>query len=55
MDFPNLRFRDTPELKIDYVQIGLYIGGKNHPATRKWYDNVVLATSYIGPMRSTAA
>ncbi len=49
-DFPNLRMRDTTSVKIDQVQLELH--GKNNPsrADRKWYDNVVFATSYIGPV-----
>lgn len=50
MDFPNLRLRDVESLKIDYIQIGMFIQKMKHPTTRKWYDNVVAATSYIGPM-----
>jgi hypothetical protein len=48
--FPNLRLRDVESLKMDYVQIGMYIQKMKHPATKKWYDNVVAATSYIGPV-----
>ena len=51
MDFPNLRLRDIPELKIDHLQIGLFVGPGQHTATRKWYDNVVAAKSYIGPLK----
>jgi hypothetical protein len=51
MDFPNLRFRDVENLKIDHIQIGLSISASKHPATSKWYDNVVAATSYIGPVK----
>ncbi len=51
MDFPNLRLRDIPELKIDHLQIGLFVGPGQHPATRKWYDNVVAARTYIGPLK----
>jgi hypothetical protein len=49
-DFPNLRMRDTTSLKIDQVQLELH--GKNNPvrADKKWYDNVVIAKSYIGPV-----
>ena len=50
MDFPNLRLRDVSSLKIDYVQIGMYIQKMKHPATKKWYDNVVAAKSYVGPI-----
>tara|TARA_R110002096_G_scaffold42144_35_gene113875 strand:+ start:8584 stop:9537 length:954 start_codon:yes stop_codon:yes gene_type:complete len=52
MDFPNLHCRDIESLKIDHLQIGLNINTKKHPATKKWYDNVVAATSYIGPVKA---
>ena len=54
-DFPNLRMRDTTSLKIDQVQLELY--GQTNPsrADRKWYDNVVIARSYIGPMSGAMA
>lgn len=53
-DFPNLRMRDTTSLKIDQIQLELH--GQNNPsrADRKWYDNVVVARSYIGPMSTSA-
>ena len=54
MDFPNLRLRDADSLKIDYVQIGMFIQNSNHPTAKKWYDNVVAATSYIGPIAAKA-
>lgn len=52
-DFPNQRMRDTTNLKIDQVQLELH--GKNNPsrADRKWYDNVVIAKSYIGPVSAS--
>jgi hypothetical protein len=54
-DFLNVRLRDTTSLKIDKVELDLYI--KSNPTTSdilKWYDNVVIAKSYIGPMSSLA-
>ncbi|MCC7402864.1 MAG: hypothetical protein IT288_00565 [Bdellovibrionales bacterium] len=49
-DFPNLRLRDTNDLKIDRASIDLHVNGSNTVnATKKWYDNVVIGTSYIGP------
>jgi hypothetical protein len=54
-DFLNIRLRDTTSLKINKVELDLYI--KNNPGgdVLKWYDNVVIATSYIGPVSTTAA
>jgi hypothetical protein len=49
-DFPNLRLRDTTALKIDRFTIDLHVHDNTLALARKWYDNVVAATSYIGPM-----
>ncbi len=48
-DWPNLRFRDVDTVKIDEIQ--LENGGqRSSQQNDKWYDNLVIATSYIGPM-----
>jgi len=49
-DFPNLRLRDIASLKIDRFNLSLHFGQNPTRETRKWYDNVVAATAYIGPM-----
>ena len=49
-DFPNLRLRDIASLKTDRFGIGFHIGSNPNGTTKKWYDNVVAATAYIGPM-----
>jgi hypothetical protein len=49
-DFPNLRFRDVDTLKIDRFNLSLHAGSNPTGPTKKWYDNVVAAKSYIGPM-----
>jgi len=49
-DFPNLRLRDVSSLKIDHFELDMHIGSNTGGATKKWYDNVVAATSYIGPL-----
>lgn len=51
-DFQNVRFRDVDTLKIDQIQLELHAKSNASSADRKWYDNVVVATSYIGPMVS---
>jgi hypothetical protein len=48
-DFPNLRLRDVDALKIDRFDIGLFIANNPLRENKKWYDDVVAATSYIGP------
>jgi hypothetical protein len=48
-DFGNLRLRDIDTLKIDRFNLSLH--ARNTPKeTKKYYDNVVAAKSYIGPM-----
>ena len=49
-DFPNLRLRDTEALTIDRFGLSLHFGANPSGQTRKWYDNVVAATEYIGPV-----
>ncbi len=49
-DFGNLRLRDVDTLKIDRFNVGFHAGSNAGPETKKWYDSVVAARSYIGPM-----
>jgi hypothetical protein len=49
-DFTNLRFRDVDTLKIDRFNLSLHAGSNTTGPTKKWYDAVVAAKSYIGPM-----
>jgi hypothetical protein len=49
-EFPNLRLRDTSDLKIDRVALNMHVRAVTRTATKRWYDDVVAATSYIGPM-----
>ena len=50
-DLPNLRLRDVKELTIDRFALDLHIGRNVVRENKKWYDDVVAATSYIGPMK----
>jgi hypothetical protein len=50
MDFMNLQFRDVASLTINRFGMGLHIGTNPNGISKKWYDNVVAATSYIGPI-----
>ena len=55
-DWQNVRLRDVNTLMIDTVDLDFYI--KSNPVSTdmlKWYDNVVIATSYIGPMASKSS
>jgi hypothetical protein len=50
-DFPDLNVRSLSTLKLDRASLGL---GAAHSEriNKKWYDNVVIATQYIGPLVS---
>ncbi|HMO65494.1 MAG TPA: hypothetical protein PKE47_09795, partial [Verrucomicrobiota bacterium] len=50
-DFPHLRLRDVDTLKINHAALDLHIRSNPVRENRKWYDDVVIATSYIGPVR----
>jgi hypothetical protein len=49
-DFPNLRLRDVATLTIDEFDISLHVKSNTIAVAKKWVDNVVAATSYIGPL-----
>lgn len=50
-DFPNLRLRDVDTLKANLVSLGLYTqNDRIQTPCAMWYDDVVVATSYVGPM-----
>jgi hypothetical protein len=51
-DFPNLRLRDIDTLKIDRFGVSSHIKSNTNNETYMYYDNVVAATSYIGPRSS---
>jgi hypothetical protein len=51
-DFQNVRVRDTSSLKISQIQLELHAQSNTVRSDRKWYDNLVVAKSYIGPMSS---
>ncbi len=51
-DFPGLRLRDVDSLKINFLSICFYIGRNRIQDNTIWYDDVVAATSYIGPMKT---
>jgi hypothetical protein len=49
-DFLHLRLRDVESLKMDYLSIGGYMNPNKVRTNKIWYDDVVAATSYIGPL-----
>jgi len=50
-DFAGLRLRDVDSLKLNFLSMGFYIGRNRIRDNTIWYDDVVVATSYIGPMK----
>ena len=48
-DFPNLFIRSISTLKVDMATIALH-ALHSEQVNKKYYDNVVVATQYIGPM-----
>jgi hypothetical protein len=56
--FEGFRWRSTNDLKVNFLWLLHYVteasNQRNHDAhavNRVWFDNVVVATSYIGPIR----
>jgi hypothetical protein len=49
-DFPGLRLRDADSLKINSAVLSLHIRNNTVRENKKWYDDAVIATSYIGPV-----
>ena len=45
--WPGFQWRTDPDLKINYIWIYNYV---HDDVCRAWFDDVVVATSYIGPM-----
>ena len=48
-DFPEHTLARLPHVTIDRFGLSLHIGSNTVRETKKWYDNVVAATEYIGP------
>jgi FG-GAP-like repeat len=49
--FPNLNVRSISTLKLDSANLNLH-ASRSERINKKWHDNVVIATKYIGPMVS---
>jgi hypothetical protein len=47
-DFPGLRLRSVPIIKANRINLVTY-SSRLQPHTSLWYDDIVAATSYIGP------
>jgi hypothetical protein len=49
-DFPNLRLRSVETVKATVISVCSYSSSRHDHVTH-WYDDIVAATSYIGPQR----
>jgi hypothetical protein len=50
-DFSKFRLRDVENLKANMVNVSMFTQNPRvHGGCMMWYDDVVAATSYIGPM-----
>lgn len=49
-DFQNLRFRDVDTLTIDRFNLSFHTHANTSGPSHEWYDDVVAARAYIGPM-----
>jgi len=49
-DWHNLRLRDVAELQMDLFGVGFHARANPNAECHKWYDHVVAATAYIGPI-----
>jgi len=49
-DFQNIRFRELESIKIDKFSFGFHARSNPKQETSVWYDHIVIADSYIGPM-----
>jgi hypothetical protein len=54
-DHPGLRFRTIAELKARYITPVAVYASEVRPNQTMWYDDVVIATQYIGPMAGSSA
>ena len=50
-DHPGLRFRTVNDIKARYIALSTYSSGYVAGQTL-WYDDIVIAKSYIGPMKT---
>ena len=49
-DFTHLRLRDVDALVIDRFGVNFHAHANPKAPTRQWFDNIVAASEYIGPM-----
>jgi hypothetical protein len=49
-DFPDLFVRSVPDLLIDRLLFTIHAHKNTNPSARLWWDNIVIARDYIGPI-----
>lgn len=49
-DWMNVRLRDISTLKMDLASLTFHVNASRTAPLTKYFDNVVIATSYIGPL-----
>ncbi len=49
-DWLNVRLRDVATLKMDIASLTFHVNASRSSPLTKYFDNVVIATSYIGPV-----
>jgi hypothetical protein len=50
--YEDVIIRHTNSMIIDYVSFFTYFGNNSAPATAIWWDNIVVATEYIGTVNT---
>lgn len=59
--FEGFRWRTSPDLKINFFWLLHYVTenaarqnrrAKPNPINRVWFDDIVVSTAYVGPLRS---
>lgn len=51
MHFNGFRWRDVETLKLNFINLGLYIGYCEKDCTY-WIDDLVISTDYVGPIKN---
>ncbi|HMO66339.1 MAG TPA: hypothetical protein PKE47_14130, partial [Verrucomicrobiota bacterium] len=50
--FGGFRWRTVPELNVNFVWLYVYTQRPAGHRIKVWFDDVVVATEYIGPIRA---
>ena len=52
--FPGFAWRNTPELNINAIWLYRYMSRPEQGASKVWWDHLVVAKKYIGPLTSVS-